>query len=116
MVNEHKHDLSRKHAPLYRKHAQLIPDYIYAIDEADVGVILRVVVFGVALVVSCVVCRVVLFLLCVCVCDLFLFIRSRCGKDTNLTTQQCPYLTHTPSPYKSPKPPSLLMQTRHISK
>jgi len=36
------------------------------------GVVLRVVVCGVVLVVSC----VVSFLLCVCVCDLFLFLRA----------------------------------------
>jgi len=55
MRNQREHDPSRKHAPLYRKHAQLKPDHIYAIDEADVGVLLRVVICGLVLVVSCVV-------------------------------------------------------------
>jgi len=39
------------------------------------GVVLRVVVCGVVLVVSC----VVLFLLCFCVCDLFVFLQNRTG-------------------------------------
>jgi len=53
MINQQQHDVSRKHAPLYRKHAQLILDHIYAIDEADVGVVLlHEVVCGLVLIVS----------------------------------------------------------------
>jgi len=46
------------------------PRHLRFLLSAGGGVVLRVVVCGVLLVVTC----VVLFVLCVCVCDLFLFL------------------------------------------
>ena len=56
-----------------------VPFVLYTVCEV-LGVILRVVVRGVVLVVCC----VVLFL-CVCVCDLFLFLQTVCISRTVYT-------------------------------
>jgi len=69
---------------------------------------------------------VVLFLSCRVLCGVVLVV-CLCVWPVSLLTKpmwevQNPYNTtvsvsnaHTPSPYKSPKPPSLLVQTRHVS-
>ena len=53
-------------------------------------VVLRVVICGVVLVVSCVVCRVVLFLLCVCVCGLFLFLEATVNSTSSSLARSPP--------------------------
>ena len=86
------------------------------IDEVGMGVVLREVVFvvcGLVLVVSCVVwcCSCCVFVCVTC----FSSYEADVGSTKPYNTTVSKSNAHTPSPYKSPKPPSLLMKTRHVS-